>query len=36
VKQGLPEALSDDPAFLKAKVRDLEQRLRKAEMEREI
>lgn len=36
VQQGLPDQVSDDPAFLKAKVRDLEQRLRKAEMEREI
>jgi transposase len=36
VKEGLPDEVSDDPAFLKAKVRDLEQRLRKAEMEREI
>jgi len=35
-KQGLPEEVSDDPAFLKAQVRDLQQRLRKAEMEREI
>lgn len=31
----LPEA-PDDPAWLKARVRDLEQRLRRAEQEREI
>lgn len=36
VKEGLPEQVSDDPAFLKAQIRDLQQRLRKAEMEREI
>jgi transposase len=35
-KQELPEEVSDEPAFLKAKIRDLEQRLHKAEMEREI
>lgn len=35
-KEGCPDEVSDDPAFLKAKVRELEQRLRKAEMEREI
>jgi transposase len=35
-KEPLPDGLSDDPAFLKAKVRDLEQRLKRAEMEREI
>jgi transposase len=34
--QGLPDQVSDDPAFLKARIRELEQRLRKAEMEREI
>ena len=34
----LPEHLaeSDDPRWLKARVRDLEQKLRRAEMEREI
>jgi transposase len=36
VKEGLPDQVSDDPAFLKARIRELEQRLRKAEMEREI
>jgi transposase len=36
VKEGLPEEVSDDPKFLRAKIRDLEQRLRRAEMEREI
>jgi transposase len=36
VKEGLPEQVSDDPKFLQAKIRDLEQRLKKAEMEREI
>lgn len=36
VREGLPEEVSDDPKFLRAKIRDLEQRLRKAEMEREI
>ena len=35
-KATLPEQLSDDPAFLKAKIRELEQRVRKVEMEREI
>jgi transposase len=35
-KEGLPGEVSDDPAFLRARVRDLEQRLKKAEMEREI
>lgn len=35
-QDALPDSVSDDPAFLKAKVRDLEQRLRKAEQEREI
>ena len=30
----LPE--SDDPRWLKARIRDLEQRLRRAEMEREV
>jgi transposase len=35
-KEGITEELSDDPAFLKAKIRDLEQRVRRAEMEREI
>jgi transposase len=35
-QEGLPDAVSDDPAFLKAKIRDLEKQLRKAEMEREI
>jgi transposase len=35
-QDGLPGEVSDDPAFLKAKIRDLEQKLRKAEMEREI
>lgn len=33
---GLEHVESDDPAFLKARVRDLEQRLARAEMEREI
>jgi transposase len=33
---GLEHEESDDPKFLKARVRDLEQRLRRAEMEREI
>lgn len=33
---GLEHLESDDPAYLKARVRDLEQRLRRAEMEREI
>lgn len=36
LQQNLPDQVSDDPAFLKAKIRDLEQRLKKAEMEREI
>ena len=36
VPEGLPEEVSEDPRFLKAKIRDLEQRLRTAEMEREI
>jgi transposase len=35
-QEGFPEEVSDDPKFLKAKIRDLEQKLRKAEMEREI
>jgi transposase-like protein len=35
-KEGLTDELSDDPAFLKAKIRDLEMRLKKTEMEREI
>jgi transposase len=35
-KEGLPNQVSDDPTFLKARIRELEQRLRKAEMEREI
>lgn len=35
-QEGLPNEVSEDPAFLKAKIRELEQRLRKAEMEREI
>jgi len=33
---GLEQQESDDPKYLKARVRDLEQRLRRAEMEREI
>jgi transposase len=33
---GLEQVDSDDPAFLKARVRDLEQRLARTEMEREI
>ena len=33
---GLEQQESDDPAYLKARVRELEQRLRRAEMEREI
>lgn len=33
---GLEHEESDDPKYLKARVRDLEQRLRRAEMEREI
>jgi transposase len=33
---GLEHVESDDPAFLKARVRDLEQRLARTEMEREI
>ena len=33
---GLEEMESDDPKILKARVRDLEARLRRAEMEREI
>jgi len=36
VKEGLPDPVSDDPSFLKARIRELEQRLGKAEMEREI
>lgn len=36
VKEGLPQQVSEDPAFLKARIRELEQRLRQAEMEREI
>jgi transposase len=35
-KEGLTEAVSDDPAFLKAQLRDLQQRLKRAEMERDI
>lgn len=35
-QEGLPDQVSDDPKFLKAKIRDLEQRLRRAEMDREI
>ena len=35
-QEGLPEVASDDPAFLKARIRELEKQLRKAEMEREI
>lgn len=33
---GLEQVESDDPQFLKTRIRDLEQRLRRAEMEREI
>jgi transposase len=33
---GLEHLESDDPAFLKTRVRDLEARLRRAEMERDI
>ena len=33
---GLEHEESDDPKYLKARVRELEQRLRRAEMEREI
>jgi transposase len=33
---GLEEMKSDDPKILKAQIRDLEARLRRAEMEREI
>ena len=33
---GLEDQESDDPKYLKVRVRDLEQRLRRAEMEREI
>src|SRR5829696_6740522 len=33
---GLEQQESDDPKYLKARVRELEQRLRRAEMEREI
>ena len=33
---GLPAGAEDDPKWLKAQLRDLEQRLRRAEMEREI
>jgi transposase len=33
---GLEDQQSDDPKYLKARVRDLEQRLKRAEMEREI
>jgi len=33
---GMEQEESDDPKYLKARVRDLEQRLRRAEMEREI
>jgi transposase len=32
----LPEGAQDDPRWLKARVRDLEERLRRAEMEREV
>lgn len=35
-KDALPEEASNDPAFLKAKIRDLEQKLHRAETEREI
>jgi len=35
-QEGLPDQVGDDPAFLKAKIRDLEQKLKRAEMEREI
>ena len=35
-KEGLTDEVSDDPAFLKAKIRDLEARLKRTEMEREI
>jgi|SRR5712664_416744 len=34
--QGLEQQESDDPGYLRARVRELEQRLRRAEMEREI
>jgi transposase len=33
---GLEQEESDDPKYLKTRVRELEQRLRRAEMEREI
>ena len=33
---GLEQQESDDPAYLKTRIRDLEQRLRRTEMEREI
>jgi len=33
---GLEQQESDDPNYLKARVRELEQRLRRSEMEREI
>ena len=33
---GLESEESDDPKILKSRIRDLEQRLRRAEMEREI
>jgi transposase len=33
---GLEHLESDDPAFLKSRIRDLEQRLQRTEMEREI
>jgi len=35
-REGLTDEVSDDPAFLKARIRDLEARLKKTEMEREI
>jgi transposase len=35
-REGLPDQVKDDPAFLKARIRDLEQRLARAEAEREI
>jgi transposase len=34
--EGLPDEVSDDPKFLKARIRELEKQLRKAEMEREV
>ena len=35
-QEGLPDQVSDDPEFLKARIRDLEARLKRTEMEREI